>query len=86
MTYNLLMHLGKLLKTMSILLRNGKMQLIFGQNWARNAIRGVCSRSFGFYNILFGMMFLITCGIGYLLTLSKQLMHITYIFISLVSN
>ena len=57
---------------MLILLHNGKMQLIFGQNWARNdAIRGVCSRSFGFYNILFGMIFLISCGIDYLITLSK---------------
>ena len=38
---------------MSILLRNEKMQLILGQNKARKyAIRGVCSHSFGFYNIL----------------------------------
>ena len=59
-------------KTMLILLHNGKMQLIFGQNWARKyAIRDVCSCSLGFYNVLFGMIFLISCGIDYLLTLSK---------------
>ena len=43
-------------------------------------------RSFGFYNILFGIMFLISCGIDYLMTLSKYSMQITSIFISLVSN
>ena len=33
-------------------------------HWARNyAIRGACSLPFGLYNILVGMMFLISCGI-----------------------
>ena len=57
---------------MSILLHNGEMRLNLGQNQARkHSIRDVCSRSFGFYNILFGTKSIIPCGIGYLITLSK---------------
>ena len=57
---------------MSILWHNGEMRLILGQNEARKyAVRDVCSRSFGFYNILFGMMFIIPCGIDYLINLTK---------------